>query len=783
MERSTSVWKRWGGLLVIAAAILAGCSCEVTTGAESDEDSDDRDDSSSERPDSAAPDEPDAGDAGSLREAAAPPLDAGDAMAREDTDAASEPDAALEVVGGSDCAGVTCGAECCREDEVCSGGERCVPEQDACSDDDDCEHDTFCDDGECVAFGAGDTPSYNEDCVLETSLSAIEPVVQCHWDGPPESDPNPTYNQVMATTIVVDLDLDDDSDTLLPSIAFATFPNNTYHAPGVLRVISGSDCSLQLSAMTAEDAVNPVSPVAAGDLDGDGRPEIVAAAYNGGVLAFKVSDDRASLERLWRSGQCEGDTRTEDTPGALYQIWPGPSLVDLDDDGRPEVLYGGIVYGADGCIRSASLGFPSYSQGVIPVALDVDSDGAVELVMGNGLYEWDRDLGDWVPEATFSGSGLGLGQVAVAELGDFPVEERGGEDFPEIAVVSSGQLRVQTVAGQVVYGPVAIPGGGVGGAPTIADFDGDGRPEIASAGGRAYAVFDLDCVADSSDGCASGRTDGILWSQTSQDATSNVTGSSVFDFDGDGRAEVAYADECYFRIYDGATGTVAASVGNTSATTYENPVIADTDGDFRSEIVISANDFYAASLRCPATDPLRPITQGAATHGVFVFRDAHDAWAASRPIWNQHAYSVTNVTDDGTIVKTSDVQANWQTEGLNDFRRNSQGELNALGLGDLTVSDAGSICRDGETTLRARLCNRGTLPVPPGTEVAFTADDELCRAASTDTLQPGGCSVVECSPDMSIDPGAVTLTADPDDARGECLEGNNRGRSISVRCR
>jgi hypothetical protein len=39
--------------------------------------------------------------------------------------------------------------------------------------------------------------------------------------------------------------------------------------------------------------------------------------------------------------------------------------------------------------------------------------------------------------------------------------------------------------------PLAIPGGGLGGPPTVGDFDGDGRPELAIAAAAAYTVFDL----------------------------------------------------------------------------------------------------------------------------------------------------------------------------------------------------------------------------------------------------------------------------------------------------
>ncbi len=392
-------------------------------------------------------------------------------------------------------------------------------------------------------------------------------------------------------------------------------------------------------------------------------------------------------------------------------------------------------------------------------------------------------------ETYFTATGLSAGQVAVAELGNFPVAAL-GRDAPEIAVIASGSARVQTLDGTVVFGPVSIPGGGTGGAPTIADFDGDGRREFASAGGSDYVVFDLDCVTGGdASGCSTGRTDGVLWSQPSQDASSNVTGSSVFDFDADGAAEAVYADECYLRIYDGATGTVRYSAARSSGTTYENPVIVDVDGDFHSEIVSAVND-YAGTLGCPSTDPLRSSTSFAQNHGIVVLRDAMDRWASSRPIWNQHAYAVTHVGDRGEIPRTSAWHPNWSEPGLNDFRQNVQGTLDALGVADLTAaSETGPLmvlCMGTSATLPAQVCNRGTLPLAAGTEIAFRVGAvdgaELCRAPVPVALTVGMCSQVTCTGDLPSDAVDLYVIVDPDGATPECWENNNVAVLRDVMC-
>lgn len=697
---------------------------------------------------------------------------------------------------GGDCpAAQVCGSACCKSGESCALGTTCAPTQGSCASADDCLYDSYCEGGACVPYGAPPTGKTSDDtCKANITIDSIAPAEQCRFTEAPSGDPWPSFVQVMSTPVVVDFNFDDDAKTLHPSIIFNTFATGSgYGGQGVLRVISGADCTQEYVDPDLANSTNAPASPAVGDLDGDGRPEIVAAAQLGGVIALRWNATSKTFERMWRSGSCPGGSgppSASDVTGGPDR-WSGPSIYDLDDDGKAEIIYGATVYrGTDGCILSDSLGFQPYSVGYVPVIADVDEDGKPELVLGNGIYEWSAATNDWVAESYFTASGgTPAGQVAVADFGSFPLASQGGADRAEIAVISGGTARVQTIEGTVIFGPVAIPGGGTGGAPTIADFDGDGRAEFATAGGKNYVVFDFDCVAGGDAAKCNGqsRTDGILWTQPSQDASSNVTGSSVFDFDANGAAEAVYADECYLRIYDGKTGNVVYSAPRSSGTTYENPVIADVDGDYHTEIVSAVND-YGGNYGCPANDPLFPSTSLAPTHGVVVLRDVEDRWAASRPVWNQHAYSVTNVGDRGEIPRTSAMKRNWREPGLNNFRQNVQGGLDALGEPDLTVGgQVGTVaCKGSVATIEGRVCNRGTLPMVSGTEVRFYDGSEtgsqLCATPIPQALDVGECTVVSCEADLGGQTKDVFVKVDPANLSKECHENNNAAVYRGVGC-
>jgi hypothetical protein len=267
-------------------------------------------------------------------------------------------------------------------------------------------------------------------------------------------------------------------------------------------------------------------------------------------------------------------------------------MADLDDDGVTEILMGAVVYAADGTLLDAAEGLHAlvgYSQP--PVVADVDHDGDAELVTGDGVFDWDRAARRWVRRDGLRARADGF--VAIADFGRFPMAAGDFDGGPEVAVISAGTARVQSLGGDVVFGPIPLPGGSHGGNPTIADFDGDGRVELAAGGPGSLTVFDLDCAATGATGtCASGRTDGILWTRPVRDFSSGINGSSVFDFEGDGRAEVVYADECYLRVFDGRSGEVAWSAPRSSGTWIEAPVVADADGDFNAEIVVGSNSAH-----------------------------------------------------------------------------------------------------------------------------------------------------------------------------------------------
>ena len=703
----------------------------------------------------------------------------------------SSSDVGGSLIGAPNCPmDKVCQKDCCQDVEFCALGTSCAPQQDPCSGNDDCWFDSYCLNGECIPYELPPSKDRDEDCKTQITIDKIAPEVQCRWTAPPASDPYPNHVHVMATPIVVDFDFDSQPSTLAPSIVFTSFPGppSNYKAAGILRIIDGKDCSQQFS-FGIEDATMSPASVAAGDIDGDGRAEIVAATHSGGLLAFQYNVSTKSFKRLWRSGTCNNKTgpvlSPDNTGGA--DKWNGPSIHDLNDDGIAEIIYGGTVYNNQGCILSNSLGFANYGKGYVPVIADIDEDGKMELITGNKIYEWDAQNDDWLSESYFVGT-VGTGQVAVAEMGSNPLASQNNADRAEIVVVASGSVRIQTIEGNVVFGPYPIPGGGTGGPPTIADFDGDGKNEFATAGGSQYVVYDQDCLANGNVADCNGqaKTNGILWAQPSKDASSNVTGSSVFDFDADGSAEAVYADECFLRIYDGSSGNVKFSAARSSGTTYENPVIADVDGDFRTEIVSAVNDY--ANLGCPSSDPLFPSSTFASNRGIVVLRDVEDRWAASRPVWNQHAYAVTHVGDQGQTPKSSAVALNWKQPGLNNFRQNVQGNLDALGVPDLTAGgDVGAVACDGTlATVEARICNRGTLPMVSGTKVNFYETDTngkiLCDVAIPIALQVAECTVVSCQSDLAGKTIDMFVLVDPDAATDECHENNNAALYRGVAC-
>jgi hypothetical protein len=443
-----------------------------------------------------------------------------------------------------------------------------------------------------------------------------------------------------------------------------------------------------------------------------------------------------------------------------------PSFADLDGDGVSEIVFGALALDASGrriWQRNAggAEGASSLYSGGLSAIADIDLDGLPDVVSGRRAYERDG-----TPKWTAS---VDDGYPAIAQFDDDPQ--------PEVALVADGQVfLLDGLDGSVQWGPIDIPGDGLGGPPTIADFDGDSRPEIGVAGGRSYSVYDPDGMVP------------VLWSQPTVDLSSNATGSSVFDFEGDGIAEVVYQDECMMRVYRGTDGMVLLEIENSSATIHEYPLVVDVDADGNSEIIIVANNRTPSILSSCRSNH---AGWDGGRSGVFVYGDSRDQWVGTRRVWNQHAYHVTNVTSASSLPATE--LNNWEVPGLNNYRQNVQGEgvFNAPDLqAGLEVSLAG--CPE-RVTLRARVSNLGSLGVLPGVPVSFydgapgTGGALLGTASTTVPLLPGASSIVELPVSLSGEaPFSFHAIVDRDGSTdgdiAECNEDNNTGFLSDVDC-
>ena len=576
------------------------------------------------------------------------------------------------------------------------------------------------------ADSSGSIPESDEDnnyynsglnCEFEPVPGTFDPEIEWSWS---TSGVLSAYLNVMMTPGVADL-----NDDGVPDVVFGA-TNSTGGGlveVGVLRALNGKDGSEIFTVSDATLRINTAASVAVGDIDLDGKNEIVACDSSGAKLIAFENDGAFK----WRSLPLETIN------------WGAPALADLDGNGTPEIVVGRQVLNNDGSIRWTGSGGRGSQSNVGPLALvaDVNMDGNPEVVAGNTVYT--------ASGAIFWQAALPDGYNAIANFDD--------DTFPEIVLVSGGTVRLLEHDGSVKWGPVSIPGGGAGGPPTVADFDNDGQVEIGVAGAARYAVFE---------------TDGTLkWAAVTQDISSNRTGSSVFDFEGDGSAEVVYSDEKTLRIYRGTDGFVLYQLPLSSCTWHEYPLVADVDADGNAEIVAVANN------NC-GYGPQR---------GVFVIGDASDNWVATRKIWNQHTYHITNVSEDGTIPASE--ENNW--ERYNNFRQNLQTEGSPLAAPDLTASFLQvdkTVCPESVGII-VRVGNGGSNLAAAPVNVSFYDGDPstggtlLGVTETTRDLSPGQFEDVTLALSPApVNSGTICAVADENGTRdgsvNECDEMNNQ---------
>jgi len=732
------------------------------------------------------------------------------------------------VLGG---VGEPCDAvQLCAASLICAGGF-CAQAQGACATDSDCQSDTYCcttgcgPQPVCIRYGEGPRGNLNTECKVDIVPGLFEARTQCEWSGPPAGDLYPDHVQVLTTPMVADLPNDSAAAVEIVIVSYnysdggneaALGTNPAYF--GVLRILNGQTCEQLESIDDVDNRIIASAPPAIADLDNDGTLEIVAQRALNQLIAFKWDTTEQRFVRYW--------VTTDSAIGSGR--WDGPAIHDINHDNYPEVISGSEVFdGRTGVRLNPGQNVPGAGAGVLSVVGDLNVDGYIDLI-GAGLWSWNLTTSKWdlhapgAPASTHYGfADFGTPGATAA---DFDPTTLDGE--AEIVTSGGNVVRIYTLSGQQLMNATGISGGGP---PTIGDFDNDGFPEVASAGGYAYRVFDLDCAAGGP-GCVAPY---IRWSQPSQDLSSSTTGSSIFDFEGDGKAEAVYADECFTRIYDGQTGEVLFSSFRTSCTWYENAVVADVDRDSNTEILVGSN--ANCNIGCPSIDPIHvglrcvdgsecvsgvcdtgycrctadaecdpeyrcidpPVgtagtgmtcrayhPPGVGLTGLRVMRDRLDRWASSRPMWNQHVYNVSNILDNGRVPYAGNWPQNFRDPDLNNFRQNVQGDLPADLAPDLTGRfDDAELCEfvAGGVSLSAWVCNRGSKPVGAAMPATFYLGDPaladvLCTSYTAGPVPVGECMEVSCIVAASVT-GDINMVVNDDGAGDrttiECDETNN----------
>jgi hypothetical protein len=467
--------------------------------------------------------------------------------------------------------------------------------------------------------GTGNAPVCTQPAAPPNSFDAV---IKWTWTEPVAQQAGTSNVGSMVVPLVAEMvDTNGDGQVNLcdiPSV-IVTVNGGGVHQPGYIFMLSGDKGEVQ--AIFDGQVDSSVTP-ALGDIDGDGYSEVVTNDPDGHLVVY----DHTGHIKF-------SSPQVLEYYADLYQYCGAISIYDLNADGSPEIIegfevldnMGNHLWSVDQSMWDGQFYCPAMT------AADLDGDGYPEVIFGNGAYHRDGSV-YWTIDAP-------PGQPQVADFD--------GDGIPEIFLARQDGLLVLAHDGTQIIGPTQSfdPGTDLvcwSKAGAVGDFDGTGHASIMDGSCDHFGVWRVGASALS-----------LLWDQPIADP-SGIASSTAFDMLGRGFADAIYGDEAHLWVYDGLTGALELMGNRSSGTLIEYPVVADVDNDGSADIVVVSNTGGSSG--------------GVYSNTVEVFQDSMNRWAPTRRIWNQHAYHVTNVNEDGTI--PVHMTNSWTY--LNTFRMNSQ---------------------------------------------------------------------------------------------------------------
>ncbi len=363
----------------------------------------------------------------------------------------------------------------------------------------------------------------------------------------------------------------------------------------------------------------PAVAVATGDLNGDGKADVVTVNQGQGAAELSV-----------QLGNGDG-TFTDKPIGGRFAKFVGVAIADVNGDGKPDLVVAGYTPGTtlnqytprnvsvvlgngDGTFQT-QLDYGSGFDTPMAVAVsDMNGDGKQDIVLvasssgtsvvsvllgaGNGSFQ----------NPTNTPTGSGASSVAVIDLdgdGDMDVVT-GNYSASSVSVLLGTNNGSGGLAANVDYAVGANPA-----AVAVGDLDGDGRPDIATANTASNPALGVSVLL-------SDTTPGTF--KTAQNFNTGMrfpTGIAIADFNGDGFRDVAAAGDVIFRgivaeaaiVIPTSGGAVGILAGNGDGT-FASPVtfltgegirftsklaVADFNGDGKADLAATSID--ESSLR------------------------------------------------------------------------------------------------------------------------------------------------------------------------------------------